>query len=766
MSNYIDLKVNGRLFPSWILLNFGKFKLPPELQSDENEDLCQRKTKNALRKYQEFITRYLDFRSPYKNILLYHGMGSGKTTTAINVYNMLYNYSPDWNMFILLPASLHSTWDEELLDHPLGLGLNQNEIKRRYSNIKFIHYDAPNAHKQFLDAVKESDSSKKSIFVFDEVHNFINNVYNNVLTNKGGRAYIIYDYIIQSKLEDNDVRVVLLTGTPAINNPFELALIFNLLRPETFPESETKFIDKYVTGNALRPDKVNMFQRRIMGLVSYYGAQSKLLYAEKRMHTMDLIMSEYQNEVYDHFEYIENKLEKKNRSKPKGKGSKVSSTYRSFTRSSCNFTFPIMTDKLRGENRPRPSNFRVSEEEAQKILEGRTDKDTSEENTVDYTDMIKLYMKELVLFFKREQNKDVKSGMSIQKDIEIFKNKYQGNFKKFWKEHQKKSNVTNAMFTYSCKMTAIVFNSFMSKGPLIVFSNYVRMEGLEVFKVYLRFTGFSQYEPGSGKDYFRFTEYHGSINVKDRARNRKAFNEKLNIDGRVIKIILISPAGSEGISLLNVRQVHILEPYWNEIRIEQLIARAIRQCSHKDLPMKERYVDIFRYYATRKSQKTTADQDIQELAYKKKKLVDSFLIPIKQVAVDCELNKEHNVTSHEEYTCFRFDQPSLFDRKIGPAYKQDDFYDAQIDNGLNSLNSRKIKVKVKEVMAVKRTEDNTFTEPMKYWYDEEKGIVYDYDLDFPIGKVFFDPDGLPNMTNNNEYIISKLIPIPQLKFFT
>ena len=59
--------------------------------------------------------------------------------------------------------------------------------------------------------------------------------------------------------------------------------------------------------------------------------------------------------------------------------------------------------------------------------------------------------------------------------------------------------------------------------------------------------------------------------------------------------MLISPAGTEGLSLKNVRQVHIMEPYWNEVRITQMIGRGVRQCSHKDLPMEERHVDIYRY---------------------------------------------------------------------------------------------------------------------------------------------------------------------------
>ena len=113
MSNYIDLNNNGRLFPSWILSNFKRFKLPENIIK-EGEDPCKIKTKLELRNYQKFISSYLDYRSPYKEILLYHGLGSGKTATAINLINVLYNFNPYWNVFILIKASLKGSWEEEL----------------------------------------------------------------------------------------------------------------------------------------------------------------------------------------------------------------------------------------------------------------------------------------------------------------------------------------------------------------------------------------------------------------------------------------------------------------------------------------------------------------------------------------------------------------------------------------------------------------------------------------------------------------------------
>jgi len=68
---YPNLKINGRLFPIWILQNFKQYKLP-EIIRKNDEDPCQVKTKLELRKYQEFISAYLDYNSPYHDINDYY----------------------------------------------------------------------------------------------------------------------------------------------------------------------------------------------------------------------------------------------------------------------------------------------------------------------------------------------------------------------------------------------------------------------------------------------------------------------------------------------------------------------------------------------------------------------------------------------------------------------------------------------------------------------------------------------------------------------
>jgi SNF2 family DNA or RNA helicase len=120
------------------------------------------------------------------------------------------------------------------------------------------------------------------------------------------------------------------------------------------------------------------------------------------------------------------------------------------------------------------------------------------------------------------------------------------------------------------------------------------------------------------------------------------FNSVQNMYGKLFKVILLSSAGSEGISLKNVRQVHIMEPHWNEIRIQQIIGRAIRVCSHAKLPKEERHVDIYRYIC-KKSSGETADEIVYNVSMRKFKYDKAIQDLVKASALDCELNLERNV---------------------------------------------------------------------------------------------------------------------------
>jgi hypothetical protein len=287
-----------------------------------------------------------------------------------------------------------------------------------------------------------------------------------------------------------------------------------------------------------------------------------------------------------------------------------------------------------------------------------------------------------------------------------------------------------------------------------------------MFKIYLKYVGFSNYRDGGGVDRFRYTEFHGSVDYADRVDNLIEFNKIDNINGEKIRIILISAAGAEGLSLSNVRSVHIIEPYWHSLRINQLEARAIRMCSHRDLPMSERHVDVFRYKALKQNGEKTVDFYIEGLAKNKERLIDSFLTAIKEAAIDCELNKSYNMLTNN-YKCFKFNEPSLFEQQIGPAYKEDINDDAKIDDGSNSVNSITTRIKIIKIRAVtllsppEEVPPRYSSPPEYYWLYPKSGTVYDFEQQFPIGRIGYDPsNNLPQKLDKDTYIITHLIPIP------
>ena len=122
-----------------------------------------------------------------------------------------------------------------------------------------------------------------------------------------------------------------------------------------------------------------------------------------------------------------------------------------------------------------------------------------------------------------------------------------------------------------------------------------------------------------------------------------------NIEGRKVKVVLISKAGSEGIDLKFIRQVHILEPWYNMNRLDQIIGRAVRNFSHKDLPFEKRNVQIFMYGTLiADSEEEAADLYVYRVAEYKAIQIGKVSRLLKQTAVDCIINSEQtNFTQGE-----------------------------------------------------------------------------------------------------------------------
>lgn len=216
-------------------------------------------------------------------------------------------------------------------------------------------------------------------------------------------------------------------------------------------------------------------------------------------------------------------------------------------------------------------------------------------------------------------------------------------FASFKNDHLMMQNINK----YAIKFVKILKKIKKSTGPTFIYSNFKDFGGLRSFIKFIEYHGFKNYKT-HGEGLNRYSVWSGDEPHRMKEEIKQIYNQKENKDGSRIKIMLGSPSVKEGVSFKRVRQVHILEPYWNMSRILQIIGRAIRFCSHSDIPKNDRNVEVYLYLATRNGEETI-DQYIWSLAKEKDKIIQSFETVLKEVAIDCELFYNRNVYKTDKY---------------------------------------------------------------------------------------------------------------------
>lgn len=187
-------------------------------------------------------------------------------------------------------------------------------------------------------------------------------------------------------------------------------------------------------------------------------------------------------------------------------------------------------------------------------------------------------------------------------------------------------------------------------GPALVYSFFNSIEGVGIFSKVLEAHGFSQYKPNDSPDpktlkrLPRFAFVKGGMDANFKARIMTVFNSKQNAHGQLIRVIFVTQAAAEGISLFSLRQIHIMEPHWENGMIDQVIGRGFRLLSHRYLSdSDERRIQVYRYFArTTGFKDATADGIVQAIADKKSVLIDQLRTARAMSAVDCNLNSDYN----------------------------------------------------------------------------------------------------------------------------
>ena len=489
--------------------------------------------------------------------------------------------------------------------------------------------------------------------------------------------------------------------------------------PDNFDDFKALFINPNNTIN-----NPSMFKMRIIGLTSYFrSAQEQLMpsYDHANPNDFKIIkvpMSDFQFGVYEEARIQERKLEEANKKKKskKTKGgaqgdelySDSTSTYRIFSRAFCNFVFPKPDIK-----RPMPNE----EATIEATLENISDEGISENISKNISEEL---LDDLSVAEKLENvdgKYDADDIKELEKDLanpKVNDGSYSKRISEALKELEKYSHKylsKEGLQRYSPKFLHILENIIDDdhKGIHLLYSQFKTLEGIGIFKLVLKQNNFVEFklkknekgeymlnvgEENMGKP--MYAAYTGSETPEEREIIKNVLNSnwKLvpssivktiqtlapdNFYGQIIKVLMITSSGAEGISLKNVRYVHITEPYWHPVRIHQVIGRARRICSHSDLPKELQTVNVFLYLMvfseaqlssdlsielrvkdiSKKDKKKvlTSDEYLYEISSIKEEINASLLQGVKESAIDCSIHTRSS-SKEKDVKCFVIGNPS------------------------------------------------------------------------------------------------------------
>lgn len=716
---FIKQKYSDEAFPE-----NSPFEFKDDYIDLSNDEICKA-TDMSLAPQQKFMGQIMGPSSNFNNMLIFHGLGSGKSCTSIVIGEALKNATNQRLLFVV-PAPLVDQYFEEIAGEirngkffscpSFCLVKNGGKLERDFyvsqaqnsillSKIRKVSEEgnvllniqsridsgdsSPATAKLFRDqenkvkVIKrqlesyQKDIRSKIIRTFEIVthQTFIESIYKTGkngqlikgsrllddtalfhenglliideiqrLVSAGGifykKLYNAIKYYFHPKL-----RIAVMSATPIYDNPYELGLTINLLRPRVpFPINQNDFYKFFVgeydsleenakciptTKNKtwISEDSCiinkDLIRYICSGYVSYFKGGNPNAYPYKRIITLEHTFS-----AQHKLEYINALKSDVSKDKNFGKKSENIGSYEN-----------ILLGNYETETEDKISGMYVTTQQYSNI-------------------------------FLPKIGENINKSITEKKQaLQVFKTTLMS------MKFKSPTEVINYIKTYSTKFASIIELTLNSTGPVFIFSNWLTY-GVEPLAIILEACGLTQFDrEDRGKG--RYFIWSSETKTKDRdgtliKKARNTFNSISNSNGSLLKVILGTRSVMEGVSFKNVKQVHITEPWWNESRIEQILARASRYCSHSNLPLNEQYVDIYRHYSVlpttggRDEDVASAlgeignadwqglssfgiDQKMLMSSLKKYTINNELEIVLKSCAIDSEINKNGNIIRLEEH---------------------------------------------------------------------------------------------------------------------
>jgi len=586
------------------------------------EEQCSRSSREfKLQPVQRFLRRVLSPDSPTRNLLMVHGTGAGKTCSAIQIAEE-YIIRPEFQdkqVLVLANPSIQANFKREIfdisrVDTKNGDVMSQQCTGRRYlemlertSDHTLKLTDAPSRRKvaalasriisefyefvgyeTFANMVDSNNTDAwihetfdNRLIIVDEAHN-LRDVSETTTSKKVGLAI---ERVLKTAV---GVTLVLLTATPLYDRYDEIVYYFNLFlwnEKKQSPKKNLKPSDFFTEAGEFKPGREQEFRRLCQDYVSFIKGENPFTFPF-RLPPPDDLTAEIDRET---------DVDGKKITNPR--------RYLKLTKS---YVHPIQEKALK----KLTSSSTLRTEELPIICvfpENRTFRETFE-----------------------------KSGEEME-----------------YKDGVPSFLAPSTVASYSSKFSLIMRILNESKGVVFVYSNLVA-SGAQLFAMCLEEHGYEsalgnrllkktaeEVTRGSKGRYVLFTSDTSQSDI-DRSLDR--LKAPGNVDGSDIRIIVSSPKVSEGVDFKFVRQIHVLDPWYNMARIEQVLGRGMRTCSHSLLPFEDQnctvYLHVCRY--AKGKQETFDEYVYREFVERKAISISKVKQTIMESAMDCELQNTIN----------------------------------------------------------------------------------------------------------------------------
>jgi len=629
---------------------------------------------------QKVIVDYLNLYSPYRGLLVYHGIGSGKTCISIAVAEGL---KSEKQIIVMVPEALKTNFFKELkkcgdenyrtnqrwakeivsekrdaerlskivsltpeyiLEKGVWLSSENAENSQRFEDIPIVDQEAISQQVDLMirakysvigyDKMTEKTFEESSnpfdncVVIIDEVHNFVCQI-----ASDDEISTRLYQYLMGAQ----NCKLVFLTGSPIINHPHEIAILFNMLRGYIKSWSIPVIAKNFSTSAAVQKlfskndfklsDKIEYKDNKVIITRNPYGfisvdKESAVILDE----TGNLSDDEFIKQVIEilgaetthqsikptHYKLLPDS-EDKFQEKYIEQGEMIERD--AFQRRILGLTSYFNTHEFASENLPRYDKHRD-------LMVVRVP--MSEYQTSEYEKQKEKEKREACNFVFPASTAE---PLNLSKD---------------------------SLTTLSPKLLHLLENIEDGDGLHLVYSEV----SCDIIKQILEKNGFSQFkltgdkEEEDGKK--RFIMFSDIKDEKEKEMMLNAYNGSTNGSANgPAKVFIISATDAEGISLKNTRFVHIVEPPESTTRIDQVVGRARRLCSHSDLPKELQTVNAYLYISTMKDS-TTIDEEIYEKANKRDNINKQILQAIKETAIDCSL-----YSSKENVVCYDLGSKSM-----------------------------------------------------------------------------------------------------------